>query len=44
MQVTNTDQLYVEEQSSRTSLDVSLSSDPQVENKGNYIQKYDLET
>lgn len=37
MQVTNTDQLYVEEQNLRTSVDVSLSSDPQMSIKGNCI-------
>lgn len=35
MQVTNTNQLCGEEQSSRTSFDVSQSSDSQVTNKGN---------
>lgn len=39
MQVTNTDQLFVEEQSLRTSVDVSQSSDTQISNKGNCVFK-----
>lgn len=40
MQVTNTDQLHIEEQILRTSVDVSQSCDLQISNKGNCVLKY----